>query len=208
MDEFNDDPDLLYADYFTRDMPEESPAPSPRASIAVPRTTHVTWPLHIFEDRVQRHLLQLAADFNPESFDWEAVRKYGLLYKACLDCRKRNFTSGKILMHAKEQVRILREQIGFDICIFKIGVTADPVLRYKGYVNQGYSAMRLMTLSASADMTNMLEAALVSEFQSEVGCRNKANTGGEGALARSNPPLPPYFTYVVGARADQPRRVG
>ena len=55
----------------------------------------------------------------------------------------------------------------------------------------------------------MLEAALVSEFHQHIGCQNQSGTGGEGSLnAKRNPPSPPYFAYVTGGRADQPRRVG
>lgn len=54
----------------------------------------------------------------------------------------------------------------------------------------------------------MLEAALVSEFHKHVGCRNREGSGGEGALNREPVALPPYYVYIVGGRADQPRSVG
>ena len=57
-------------------------------------------------------------------------------------------------------------------------------------------------------LVNMLEAALISEFSQCTGCRNMANTGGEGGLNRQVRPHPPYFVYVTGGRADQPKRVG
>ena len=47
----------------------------------------------------------------------------------------------------------------------------------------------------------MLEAALISHFESIVGCRNKPGSGGEGALNR-NGTTAPFFTYVTGGRAD------
>ena len=103
---------------------------------------------------------------------------------------------------------LLREKIGIRVCIFKIGVTANPIARYKLYVDQGYATMWLIHKSNSLDLVHMLEAALILEYHKHVGCRNQAGTGGEGALNRRVPIAPPFFVYVVGARADQPRRVG
>ena len=55
----------------------------------------------------------------------------------------------------------------------------------------------------------MLEASLIAKFQDEPGCKNQKNSGGEGALTNtSKPKKPPFFVYVVGGRADQPRWVG
>ena len=68
--------------------------------------------------------------------------------------------------------------------------------------------MWLISVSHSIDLVQMLEAALVSEFSKQVGCQNQSGSGGEGALNRENPPFPPYFVYITGARADQNRRVG
>jgi hypothetical protein len=55
---------------------------------------------------------------------------------------------------------------------------------------------------------HMVEAALISHYQSEAGCRNQPNSGGEGGLLRGNAGGPPYFVYVTGGRADQPKWVG
>ena len=40
-----------------------------------------------------------------------------------------------------------------------------------------------------------------------VGCKNAANSGGEGALNRKDME-PPFFLYVTGGAADQGRWVG
>ena len=54
----------------------------------------------------------------------------------------------------------------------------------------------------------MLEAALISEFYKRPGCGNQANNGAEGGLNRKDHAGPPYYVYIVGARADQMRWIG
>ena len=95
--------------------------------------------------------------------------------------------------------------MGNGICVFKIGVSANPVMRYISYVEQGFTSMWVLEVSPSIGLIHMLEAALVSEYASHVGCRNKEGSGGEGKAGQSKGP---YFAYVTGGRADQPRRVG
>ena len=68
--------------------------------------------------------------------------------------------------------------------------------------------MWIIHKSDHVELVHMLEAALISENQLILGCRNAANSGGEGALNRPNAGGPPYFVYVTGGRADQGRRVG
>lgn len=118
-------------------------------------------------------------------------------------------TCGRILAYCKDQVTSFRERTGgIRLCVFKIGVTADPVSRYQLYLKMGFTAMWLIAASNSVDLVHMLEAALVSEFHQHVGCRNKGGSGGEGALNRTPCAPPPYYVYVTGGRADQPRAVG
>lgn len=68
------------------------------------------------------------------SFDWDAVKPLGLLNKCVVngDCR----TSGKLLSFCKERVTSFRSKIGIRLCVFKIGVTSNPVVRYKSYVKK------------------------------------------------------------------------
>lgn len=99
--------------------------------------------------------------------------------------------------------------MGIRLCVFKVGVTADPTARYRFYIKEkNFTAMWLIATSNSVDLVHMLEAALVSEFHKHVGCRNREGSGGEGALNREPVALPPYYVYIVGGRADQPRSVG
>lgn len=117
-------------------------------------------------------------------------------------------TCGKVLLHAKYQVSGLRERIGISICVFKIGCTANPAQRWQAYLAKNYAEMWIIYMGEDLGLIHMLEAALISTFQSCPGCRNAPNTGGEGALNRKCPAKPPYFVYVVGAPADQPKRIG
>ena len=120
-----------------------------------------------------------------------------------------NPTTGKILKHAVDQITSMREEMGVRLCIFKIGVTCHPPRRFEWYLERGYTCMWVLAQSDSLDLIHMLEAALTHEFAKHVGCINKPHTGGEGALNRANVPSnPPYYTYVVGGRADQHRWVG
>ena len=164
-----------------------------------------------FQEVARSHaalLSEMGAVFKAEGFDWNAIRPYGFCNKCMCSRKGGNATAGKILAHAKSLVTSLRESIGIRLCIFKIGVTANPLTRYSFYLENGYTCMWLIAVSHSIDLIHMLEAALISEFFRHVGCKNKPESGGEGALNRSSPPEPPYFAYVVGGRADQGHWVG
>ena len=149
--------------------------------------------------------MTVANAFDPHKFQWAELRPYNLFHRCHA---QNNVTCGKLLLHAKEQVVSLREKKGLRVCIFKVGVTSNPPLRFCEYKKKHYSHMYVICESPSVDKVHMLEAALISEFHKHIGCRNKPDSGGEGALNRTNPVKPPYFVYVVAGRADQCRRVG
>ena len=73
--------------------------------------------------------------------------------------------------------------------------------------SRNYDAMWVVHESSDVQETHMLEAALISHFQSCLGCRNNPDSGGEGALNRSGAEGP-YYTYVTGGRADKNKRLG
>ena len=156
----------------------------------------------------RQHLSDLAESFAACSFDWQNVKKFGLLNKCLLPAQFSRATCGKILLHCTEAVTCFRQKIGIRICVFKVGVTSNPIKRYQGCMDLGFHAMWVIAVSPSIDLIHMLEAALVMEFHKHVGCRNKEGTGGEGALNRSERAPGPYYVYVTGGRADQRRRVG
>ena len=133
------------------------------------------------------------------------MKPYNLLHRCYVPD---SATSGKLLAHAKEQVSVLREKIEIRVCVFKIGITTNPPMRFCSYLENNYECMWVVAECKSLDKINMLEAALVSHFEKHVGCRNSPGTGGEGGLNKRVSLQPPYFAYVAAARADQPRWVG
>lgn len=149
---------------------------------------------------------KLKVNSNEPRTKCEHLQPPGLLWK-CLTIGERT-TCGKILAHAKAQVTSLREGIGIRLCIFKIGITSNPSVRFDWYLERGYTCMWVIAASDNIGLISMLEAALISEYGHHVGCKNKLNSGGEGALQRCSPIPPPFYAYVVGGRADQNRWVG
>lgn len=144
----------------------------------------------------------MALQFDAATFDWGMAKCHNLLNK-CLGQTQRPPTSGKILAHSKEQAANMIEEVGASLCIFKIGVSANPLLRYASYLEMGYQQMRIIHTSPSLDSIHMLEAALISMFQDYPGCKNSPGSGGEGGLNRHKPVKPPFFVYIVGGRADK-----
>ena len=139
---------------------------------------------------VAAELMTLSKIFKTESFHWDLVQSLGLISRL----GKTNpgvTTAGKLLAHCKDQITVFREKIGVRICIFKIGVTTNPLLRFSTYMEQGYTSMWVLAVSQSVDQIHMLEAACISEFSKHVGCKNAANSGGEGALNRKDV-VPPF----------------
>lgn len=154
-------------------------------------------------------LLTLGTTFNASSFDWTLVRAHGIVNHTMSTKASLSMTCGRILAHASEKITSFREKMGIRVCSFKIGVTTNPIVRFPHYQSKAYTSMWVLWMSDSKDLIHMLEAALVLHFHAHVGCQNKSGTGGEGNLnCKKNPPSPPYFLYVTGGRADQPRRVG
>lgn len=172
----------------------------------------IVWPLPQWTCTVpkeQRKCLdELGESFTAHTFDWQKVKSIGLVNKCLPEARAAKATCGKLLLHAKTSVDDFREKMGVRLCVFKVGVTSNPLKRYPTYWNLGFHAMWLIATSHSIDLIHMLEAALIMEYHKHVGCRNQKGTGGEGYLNRKNIPPGPYYVYITGGRADQPRAVG
>lgn len=117
-------------------------------------------------------------------------------------------TCGKILAYCKSEVNSFRHYIGFQVCVFKVGVTAKPEERFLDYMAVNFTSMWVIHQDNELGLIHMLEAALVDEFHSCVGCRNAANSGGEGGLNKKNHCGPPFYCYITGGRADQLKKVG
>ena len=153
----------------------------------------------------KQFLTECSLNFDAMSFDWSSVKPHGLVFKSLVPRYSNNITSGVVLRHARDQVLSMQQCMGGPVC-FKIGVTANPPLRFSTYLDLGYSSMWLLHASPSMGETHMLEAALISEWGDVPGNKNKQHSGGEGNLSRSKPAI--SFVYMVAGRADQPRWVG
>ena len=138
---------------------------------------------------------------------WETLERFNITNRT-LKVQQLKPTCGKILAHCKMQVAAFRKSLGQELCIFKIGVTADPLVRFQDYMAKAYTNMWIVFMSDDLLLIHMLEAALISEFSMVSGCRNAPGTGGEGGLNRKKHLGPPYYTYVTGGRADQFKWVG
>ena len=149
------------------------------------------------------------ASTNAPPVDWVRLRHVNILDRT-MPPQVPAPTCGKILAYSKRQVVAFREHMGVEICVFKIGVTADPEERFLHYRDLNFTCMWIIHVEINGDLglIHMLEAALISQFHQCVGCRNMANTGGEGGLLRKHHKGPPYFVYISGGRADQLKRVG
>jgi hypothetical protein len=112
-------------------------------------------------------------------------------------------TCAEIIDHSSDVFLNFRDSFGGATCIFKFGITSDPLRRWGFYRADGYERMVVILMSAKVGGVEMLEAHLISKYGHIMGCRNVA-LGGEGNIGRFPPP---YFVYIVGARADRPIRV-
>ena len=113
--------------------------------------------------------------------------------------RSLNANAGTVLQRCLSQVNKFRDRIGRKLSVFKLGLTASPVVRFSFYQEANYTHMTLLHVSPNLGLCQMLEAALIASNISETGCRNE-RFGGEG------PPTvqePFHYVYVVGARADR-----
>lgn len=84
------------------------------------------------------------------------------------------------------------------LCVYKVGLTSKPALRWEYYKEANYTHMVLLHFSSNLGLIQMLEAALIAANLNETGCRNE-RYGGEGPPSENEPF---HFVYVVGARAD------
>ena len=93
------------------------------------------------------------------------------------------------------------------VCVFKVGLTTDPVVRFGFYWDANYERMVLLHVTENMGVAQVLEAALIAPNLKQVGCRNE-KFGGEGPLCKSLHGKTLHFFYVVGARADQMKPIG
>ena len=143
---------------------------------------------------------------DPARIPWDDLRTFGLRNRM-MPMRPRPPLSGTVLAYCRQQITSFREQMGISLCVFKIGVTSNPVVRFVDYRRRNFSAMWVLFSGDNVKEIHMLEAGLIALFESSTGCQNSQRSGGEGALNKASA-NPPFYAYVTGGRADQNRRVG
>ena len=110
-----------------------------------------------------------------------------------------------VFTHCCKEIQQLRHDFGCNLCVFKIGISANVAFRMEKYKAANFSEMRVIHNSASAEHAAVLEILLIQKFACVSGCRNIA-LGGDGTMSRD--PWGPFFVYCVGARADRMLCIG
>jgi len=97
--------------------------------------------------------------------------------------------AGSSFARAKDAVEEILRLSG--VAIFKIGITCNPLMRWRAYERDGYEKLHLIYTDDQVSGVQMLEACLIDTFKCRSGCQNIAR-GGEGPVGRG-----PYFTYLA-----------
>lgn len=117
--------------------------------------------------------------------------------------------ASKILWHCVRVINAVRREHGGEaLCVFKIGLTSDPLQRRASYVAQNFKSFVLLHKVSTREllgMLEMLEAALVAEFHDNQRCCRNKQLGGESISKKDFSPRfpPPYFAYVAATNAAQ-----
>lgn len=146
----------------------------------------------------------------PESsHDLDVVHPFILRHGICISYlsfpQGQNATAGTILQRSLKQIDTFRNRMGRKLCVYKLGLTSNPVRRFEFYKEANYTHMTLLHYSTNLGLCQMLEAAVIAANVSERECRNQ-RYGGEGPPSLEKEPF--HFVYVVGARADQSKPIG
>ena len=118
-------------------------------------------------------------------------------------------TASTILWHCVKAINCLRNQCGGPaLCVFKIGLTSNPLQRRAAYYKQNFKKFVIIHKVSRGEllgMLEMLEAALIAEFYDNQRCCRNRQLGGESMRDKTFMPrfAPPYFAYCVASNASQ-----
>ena len=115
---------------------------------------------------------------------------------------RQHASAGTILQRCRSLVTKFRNGIGKQLCVYKLGMTAKPTLRFKYYQECNYTHMSVLHVSTNLGLIQMLEAALISDNLSEKGCRNQ-RYGGEGPPGSISEPF--HFVVCCWGQGGQPQ---
>jgi hypothetical protein len=154
-------------------------------------------------------------DYGPQEPLPEGWRTMAVEADIAIDVVLPTRISSAILGHCVNSIHSFRCKFGGpQMCVFKIGAASNLVVRWLCYRKSGFYGMRAIHASMCLAQIEMLEASLIQFFKLDTevsggACRN-VNKGGEGMRSKTGMPRqsPPYYIYVVGARADQKTRIG
>ena len=128
----------------------------------------------------------------------------GLIVNMLLPNTSQMRTEVNIFRHVENSLASIKAAHGFNLCVFKIGISSDPAERAIHYFENGFKRYYLIHISESASVIEHLEERLIAMSKDVLGCRNE-RPGGEGRM-RSRPP--PYFLYIAAACAAQREPIG
>ena len=117
--------------------------------------------------------------------------------------------ASKILWHCIKVVNAIREENGgASLCIFKIGLTSNPIQRRDSYMAQNFKKFVILHKVCRPEllgMVEMLEAALIAEFYDNGRCCRNKQGGGESMRRNDFMPRfpPPYYAYCAATNASQ-----
>ena len=98
---------------------------------------------------------------------------------------------------------------GEDMCVFKIGITANVVTRMDDYRAENFTFLAAIHCDEDLTAVESMEIHCVRLFHHLSSCRN-INGGGESMRTKEKQPRHPgpYILYCVAARADSRARIG
>ncbi|CAE7662955.1 unnamed protein product [Symbiodinium sp. CCMP2592] len=114
--------------------------------------------------------------------------------------------ASKVLLHCLRVVDAVRtENGGASLCVFKIGLTSNPVQRRASYLQQNFQnfvVIHKVWRPELLGMLEMLEAALIAQFHDNGRCCRNVRLGGESMRTKDFVPRfpPPYYAYCVAAK--------
>ena len=126
-------------------------------------------------------------------------RKHGIGVSYLPFPKRLKATAGTILQRCLREVETFRNKMNKNLCVFKLGLTSNPIVRFRFYQEANYTHMTLLHVSEIPGVAQMLEASLISSHMTQHGCRNE-RFGGECPPGSEMEPY--HFVYIVGARAD------
>ena len=119
-------------------------------------------------------------------------------------------SSGMVFQHAEAVCeRVIQAHGGPELAVIKIGITANPEVRWSFYQMENFQQMVITHSSDDLSQIESLEAHLIRLFKHLKGSRNDL-PGGESMRRKDKSPRfpPPYLCYIVGVPANVRARVG